>query len=327
MSDDITVRADGTAEAAYAYNPAWHGLGTVVQRAPNSEDMLHLSNLDWLVEQFNMAAVNEGHIVAESDMVANVRTDNNSVLGVVSNKYQLLQNVEAFEFTDSLLMDGIMKYESAGSLRGGKVVWVLARCPDEFTIGAKDVNKLYVLFVNSFDGSHAVTCFPTDVRVVCNNTLRAAINQKQGGFSMKHTRNLHQNVSEAMKIMSGVQENFKEFGLQAVKLSKTFVDNDMVDYFTTTMFPKGSTARMEKGREAKRQIIRQEMVTPMNLSDDGVVTAWSVLNSFTAYVDHMATRKGKSDSVRAENRFQSSIIGVGAEDKVRAMKLLLTVAA
>lgn len=120
----------------------WHGLGVVVEDAPSSKEALNLAGLDWRVVQkplFTNSGLVEGY-------KANVRDSDNSVLGVVTDRYKVVQNTEAFAFTDNLLGEGV-KYETAGSLQGGKKVWLLARLPREYIMYGERITP-YLVFSN-----------------------------------------------------------------------------------------------------------------------------------------------------------------------------------
>ena len=178
MSHEITIRHDGSAEAAYALTPAWHGLGTVVQHTMTSQEAIILAQLNWSVKQVPIFArvppgPNEVQGFTEyriNNRWANIRTDTDAILGLVGTTYKVVQNRDAFDFVDGLHQDGIIKYESAGSLKGGKIVWLLARMPEEFMLASGDVQRKYILFSTSHDGSGTIRCLPTSVRVVCWNT-------------------------------------------------------------------------------------------------------------------------------------------------------------
>ena len=105
---------------------------------------------------------------------ANIRDDNGSLLGIVSDRYKVVQNKDAFEFTDALLNHGV-KYETAGSLNGGRRIWLLAKLPDEYYLAEEKVDP-YVVFSNCHDGSGAIKVAMTPIRVVCQNTLNLALN-------------------------------------------------------------------------------------------------------------------------------------------------------
>ena len=173
----------------------WHGLGTIVEEAPTSAEALRLAGLDWKVNQsaiFTSAGKVEGYR-------ANVRSTDQAVLGVVTDRYKVIQNTDAFAFTDELLGEGV-KYETAGSLQGGRKVWLLARLPREYIISGERISP-YLVFSNTHDGSGAVRVAITPVRVVCNNTLNLALESASRSFSMIHTGDIKGKILEAKQTL------------------------------------------------------------------------------------------------------------------------------
>lgn len=167
----------------------WHGLGTIVMEAPTSADALRLAELDWEVVQEPVYTGNQEPIKGYK---ANVRSSDRKVLGVVSDRYKVVQNVDAFSFTDELLGKGV-RYETAGSLQEGRKVWLLARLPKEYVIAGERISS-YLVFSNTHDGSGSVKVAVTPVRVVCNNTLNLALNTAKRSFSMIHAGNINDKI-------------------------------------------------------------------------------------------------------------------------------------
>ena len=169
----------------YTREKPWHGLGTMVKDSPSSAQALCLAGLDWKVEQ---------HPIVTSDGIplngfwANVRNIDQKVLGVVSDKYKVVQNEEAFAFTDTLLGEGVT-YETAGALQEGRKVWLLAKLPQKYIISGDEITP-YLVFSNSHDGSGAIKVAMTPVRVVCNNTLNLALEHARRIWSTTHIGDL-----------------------------------------------------------------------------------------------------------------------------------------
>lgn len=159
----------------------WHGLGVSVMEAPSSKDALVLSGLDWSVKQENLKTATGIDIPG---FKANVRETDNKVLGIVTDRYTVVQNEEAFSFTDALLGEGV-HYETAGSLQGGKKTWMLARLPHQYIICGDEVSP-FLVFMNSHDGSSGIKVAITPVRVVCQNTLNLALNTAKRSWSANH---------------------------------------------------------------------------------------------------------------------------------------------
>ena len=160
----------------YTREKPWHGQGVMVQEAPTSADALHLAGLDWIVEPKPVFVESNGIFGTTMEpipgFVANTRNTDGHVLGIVTNSYKIIQNVDAFAFTDNLI-SGDVHYETAGSLAQGKRVWLLAKLPETEIVG--DKTEQYLVFTNTFDGSGSVKVACTPVRVVCQNTLNYAL--------------------------------------------------------------------------------------------------------------------------------------------------------
>lgn len=150
----------------YTRETPWHGLGTKVEESPCSEEALITAGLDWDVVQEPIYTGNEELI---NGYKANIRDTDRKVLGVVTNRYKVVQNRDAFSFTDRLLGEGV-RYETAGSLQGGRRVWLLAHMPRDYIISGEKFSP-YLLFSNTHDGSGAVKVALTPIRVVCQTLL------------------------------------------------------------------------------------------------------------------------------------------------------------
>ena len=125
----------------------WHGLGQIIDEAPTSRDAIEYAGLNWYVESNPIFDAKGNEI---KGFKANTRSSDNSVLGVVTDKYKIVQNVEAFDFTDNIIGDE-MRYETAGSLRNGKTIWLLGKMPDRYI--CEDKFEPYIVFTNSHDGT------------------------------------------------------------------------------------------------------------------------------------------------------------------------------
>lgn len=197
----------------------WHGLGTIVENAPTSEDAIIYAGLNWEVMQKRL--ITEDAIPVPNNF-ANVKSDDGQVLGVVGKRYQIVQNVDAFKFTDSLLGEGVT-YETAGSLNDNKTIWLLAKLPDKYTILGEKVDP-YIVFTNTHDGSGAVKVAMTPVRVVCQNTLNMALSSAKRTWSARHVgsidaklREAEQTLQFANEYMTAINDTFED--LYKIKLS------------------------------------------------------------------------------------------------------------
>jgi phage/plasmid-like protein (TIGR03299 family) len=176
----------------YVRTAPWHGLGVRVEESLTSEDALITAGLNWVVKQEEIMTLDLKEIQGYK---ANIREDTGAVLGVVTDRYRIVQNEEAFAFTDSLISHGVT-YETAGSLSGGKRVWILAKLPEAYTLADEKVDP-YIIFSNSHDGTGAIKAAMTPVRVVCSNTLNLALNDAKRIWSTIHTGDIRQKLDEA----------------------------------------------------------------------------------------------------------------------------------
>ena len=204
----------------------WHGLGTRVVEAPTSKDALRLAGLDWKVEQEPIFTETKELI---SGYKANVRNTDRSVLGVVTDRYKVIQNEAAFAFVDALLGEGV-RFETAGSLNGGKRVWMLAHMPHEYIITGERISP-YLVFTNTHDGSGAIKACITPIRVVYQNTLNLALQQAKRQWSMIHTGDIKGKLDEARESLFMAEKYMDHLGMEFENLRmKKLLEREVLEY-------------------------------------------------------------------------------------------------
>lgn len=194
---------------------AWHGLGQIVTDYPTSEEAIRYAGLDYEVVKSplftkgsNIIETAQGIEVGNTELevpnyFANIRSDNNAVLGVVGKDYQIVQNREAFNFFDAIVggSDGIL-YETAGALGDGERIFITAKLPDYIRVGnGDDVTEKYIFLTTSHDGSGSITAAFTPIRIVCQNTLNASLRNMSNVVRIKHTSGAKQRLENAHKVM------------------------------------------------------------------------------------------------------------------------------
>lgn len=176
----------------------WDGLGKEVVGAVDSSQALKLAGLDWKVVQQNITTASSGKLV--DGFKANIRDIDQTVLGIVTEKYKVVQNSEAFAFTDELLGEGV-RYETAGALARGKKIWLLAKLEGRNLAGEKI--DPYLVFTNAHDGKGSVRVAITPIRVWCQNTLNLALKRASRSWSCTHVGNINGKLEDArMTIMN-----------------------------------------------------------------------------------------------------------------------------
>ena len=295
----------------YVREKPWHGLGTCVEEAPNSKEALQLAGLDWTVAP--RAIYDE-----EGDEIpgykANTRSSDNKVLGIVSNRYAIVQNEDAFDFTDALLGEGI-SYETAGSLRGGRQIWLLGKMPEQYIAG--DKFEPYICFTNTHDGSGAVRACMTPIRVVCNNTLNMALSGAKRSWSTPHRGDVKAKLEEARKTLELAEVYMARLAEEADRLTNETLSGDELKKAMKELFPleeDASDRQKRRVQEAEAQIMIC-MLRPDLAAFAG--TKWGFVNAVSDYIGHVdPARKNKGWE---ETRWGNIIGGHPLLDKAVAL--------
>lgn len=296
----------------YVREKPWHGLGTMVAEAPTSADALRLAGLDWRIE--SRPVFSETGIEIPG-YYANTRTSDNKVLGIVGSKYQIVQNQDAFDFTDSLIGEGV-RYETAGSLRGGRTIWLLGKMPDRYIAG--DKFEPYICFTNTHDGTGAVRACMTPVRVVCNNTLNMALSEAQRKWSTIHRGNISMKLEEARQTLELADVYLKRLDEEADRLANEKMTEGQLMETLEKMFPVDEDASDRAKRTAEKA--KEEIIICTMRPDLAAFlgTKWGFLNAVSDYVGHSEpARRTKNYD---ENRWGNIIGGHWLLDK--AMELV-----
>lgn len=216
----------------YTREKPWHGLGTQVMEAPTSAAALSLAGLDWRVIQKPLLTYDE---IPVPGFKANVRDSDNQVLGVVTDRYKVVQNEDAFAFTDSLLGEGVT-YETAGSLQNGRRTWILAKLPQRYIISGDEITP-YLVFMNSHDGSGAIKAAMTPIRVVCQNTLNLALSRAKRTWSADHVGDIQGKLEDARDTLLYAGQYMEELGKAIDGSNKIRLSDRKVYEYIDALFP------------------------------------------------------------------------------------------
>lgn len=287
----------------------WHGLGTKVDRLQTSEECMEKAGLDYEVQKLPVFIRNEkkyrGALVPVPEKFATTRMDTMQPLGIVGSDYVPLQNKDAFKFFDALVGQGEAIYETAGALDEGKKIWLLAKLPDFIKIGSsKDTIKKYLLLYNSHDGSSKVKAKLTPVRVVCNNTLTAALSGTEQTVGIFHRANLEFNLSEAHKFLGLVNQVYSQLGEIFSTFSTQRMTQKSLIHFVNEVVPLSEKERKNgnKYRENERERILELVETGKGMDlKSAKGTLWGAYNAVTEYADHIKNAKyaGETRMVRS----------------------------
>ena len=301
---------------AYAGEVPWHGLGVRVPADLHPTQMLQKAGLDWTVRKVPAYADVAGQRVAVGRS-ALVRDSDDSILDVVSDDWNVLQNAEAFEFFHDFVANGDMEMHTAGSLRDGQLVWALAKVNDGFELFKGDQVDSYLLFSNPHKYGWSIDVRFTPIRVVCNNTLTLSLNTSSKNFvKVSHRRQFDGDmVKETLGIAKEKLATYRE--MAQFLGGKRYTAPKLVEYFKN-VFP------VTGGPEKKKEMsISASKALDVIHTQPGAQFAegswWSAFNTVTYMVDH---KLGRSQ----DNRLTSAWFGNGKKVKADALELAVQMA-
>ncbi len=300
--------------------PAWHGLGTTLNNPLNTLDALQQGGLDYSVIKLpNIHLLPDGQELISEESFFTLRTDVNKVLGSKLGKdYEVMQNIEALNIVDEILQSGNASIETAGAINEGRKVFICLKVAQDIIVKSQDIVKQYVLIATSHDGSLSITAMPTNVRVVCNNTLTAALRNSQDKIKIRHTINAGNRLSEAMRVLKLMSNNTAANEDNYNKMAATVISKEqMFNYFGNVFCTPQEIKELQAGNKdvikTRKANILDEVLRFANNGQGQAMamqgneqTMWSAYNAVTGYV----TRKKYAS---ASDRATSMLFGSAAE--------------
>lgn len=334
MAHGITS-TDSFGEVRKNGKKAWHGLGMEIPEGLSAEDGFRQIGLNWETRLEPVYAEILGNKVELKEHRVHVRQDTGDILGLVSDHYQKIDNLEMAKFVDALLgEDAALTLETGGSLYGGKRVFALARLPKTLEVVPGDVVKPYVCVSNGHGGFASFIGMVTEVRVVCRNTLTMAERDMSRGFKFRHMGNLDAKIAQARTLLGLANEQHLKFAEQAKALVNTDLSvgqiRDFMDAAWIRLFgelpdaveqPEAHAKMAEKRNETIMQWLRN-LENERNTLAGMRGTAWAAFNAITEWSDHQRGRFGAvADS---EARAHSNLFGVSNVGKVKVLQQALS---
>ena len=331
MAHDLES-VNGQTAFASLRQPAWHGLGTVFQDEVDTTQMLKLAHLDnWNVRLEDVSIPESFESDKNYSFVTRTNPfdkSKNDVLGVVGERYVPLQNEDLFSFGDNLL-DGGGRWETAGSIKGGRVVFGSIALTDSIVLDPKGIaDKIdnYLLINTSHDGSIAIQASITPVRVVCANTLNLALSSFKGKkdvkqtFKIRHTQTAEGKIAVAREALGLAHKYIDEFSVMANEMIQTEITKSQFDKIVELAYPapakdaKGS----QKKYDGKMDLLQSIYVGDYNNTISG--TAWGAFNALTERLDwYRNSRGGNNESILASASGFDPMINA---EKNRLMKIV-----
>ncbi|MBE5954972.1 MAG: DUF932 domain-containing protein [Lachnospiraceae bacterium] len=198
----------------------WDGIGTPVMQANSWEEVMELAGLDWNVRQEDVYA---GEGIRVPGYKANIKDDDNTVLGVVSTKYNLVQHSEAYAFLDELFKQGA-RFDCAGVLQAGKRTWVSMKLSNYIINGERHVG--YLLITNSFDGSSSLRISVVPVRVLCANTISLALKKAQRTWALTHSASVNEKLEAAKEVLLHADAYMESLGKEIEWFNKKIIPEE-----------------------------------------------------------------------------------------------------
>ena len=305
---------------AYTGQTPWHGLGNVLPPQQSLDIWLQAAGMDWTIEQsdvmFNVAS-DALHIRPYSDSKVLYRSDTLAPLSVVSSRYNVVQPHEVLHFYQDLVEAGGFELETAGSLKGGRKLWALAKTGQDLKLKGNDLVKSYLLLATSCDGTLCTTAQFTSLRVVCNNTLQMALRGATGAIKVPHSTQFD---AAAVKESLGLGlSHWDEFKIQTKALAQRPVAPEEALRFFSDLLAQPLDEEniiLTKPVQRLHELYQgagmgSELASSRN-------TAWGLVNAVTEYVDHH--RRARSQ----DHRLDSAWFGQGAQLKSQALSQALT---
>jgi phage/plasmid-like protein (TIGR03299 family) len=305
---------------AYAGEVPWHGLGVSVPKDLSPAQMLEKAGLDWQVRKVPAFADIDGQ-QTNVGWSALVRSTDSEVLSVVSNDWNPLQNHQAFEFFHEYCAAGDMEMNTAGSLRGGQIVWALAKVKESFELFKGDQVDSYLLFTNPHKFGQGIDVRFTPIRVVCNNTLTLSLNTKAERSVKQSHRTIFDadTVKEQLGIATDKLAKYKE--MAQFLGSKRYNEDSLKDYFNR-IFPV-LVYNKEKGPQrkdlSKSATLAMETIATQPGAKFAEGSWWQAFNAVTYLTDH---KIGKT----ADTRLSSAWFGPNKNLKVKALETAIEMA-
>jgi len=314
---------NGEAAMAYAGEVPWHGLGKKVPSDLSPEQMLTTAGLDWEVESRQLFYTTSDGTMKPTKKRAIVRVTDDKLMTVVSDEWNPVQNLQAFKFFDDFVKSGNMEMHTAGSLKGGKLVWAMAKINDSFEIFGGDKVDGYLLFSNPHEFGRSIDIRFTPVRVVCNNTLSFALDSESAS-SVKVTHRQAFNPDQVKSTLGIAKEQLDLYKEKAEFLgNKRFKKADLLEYFNN-IFPSMSYDEEkrkdieEKGLYRVQPVSRQAKECFNSLETQPGAkfkrgSWWQAFNAVTYVTDHKLGRD-------RDARLTSAWYGTNSKRKDKALQ-------
>lgn len=314
MAHEIATMIDGRSAMAYVGDAPWHNLGQQLTKGASIDTWIKEAGMDFTIAGAEVLYQDQHkNLMPQGSKQVLYRQDTGVPLGVVGNKYRVVQPVEVLEFFRDLVEEQGFELETAGVLFGGAKYWALARTGQEVKLGNNDVLKDYLMLATACDGTLKTTARRTSVRVVCNNTLNQANKDAINDIKISHATNFNSGDVKVELGLRDIDTEWDKFAANAKQLSETKMTDSQAIRFVQSLFKDTS----EKGNTQTGKVLQLYSGQGKGSDYDSAKgTAWGVLNAVTEQLDW---HQGKNQ----DRRLEAAWLYGGVSLKTAAMARLL----
>ena len=329
ITDDIAeVRGKARFDRGFTVRePAWHGLATVLDEYPGREKAMELAGHNWepIARPVFAYDPETATYSAVNGWKALTRSDNHAAIACQRDSYEIVKNATLWDICDNIVNLPNVRYETAGILNGGALLWVLAWL-DEPTVIKGDDSATYpfVMVSTSHDGTGACKASAINIRTVCVNTFRAAERQSAASgleYVFRHSKNVNARIEEAKAALKGARTVHSEFIALCNELADMSVSPEGRRHFLSRFIPEPEaavcTARVRQNILEARQAIVRVLEGSRTIAEAHRGTALGLFNAGVEYLDHLRGYRNSESYFRrcmmSQDRLKASLIALAHE--------------
>lgn len=294
------------------------GFGEVIVDAKSYDDVLAQAGLNWTVSAHPVYTEVNGKQIEVPGSNIIVREADEKPLGIVSDKYKIVNNADAFAFTESIFNSKEIEFIRGGSYRGGSSTWLEAKITGEYSILGDDVD-CYLIFMNSHDGTGSVKCMIVPERIACSNALNIPLRDQSRHWRCVHSGDPMKKIDEARQILLAGSSYMNALNRECEMLQSIKISDSQVMQFINRLFPINDemSDKQKENQESRRGQLLSVFLSKEDLFEFGS-TGYKFISAVADYTDHNVGRNTKNSNI---NRYMYIANGSALVDQAYTMIL------
>ena len=294
------------------------GFGEVIVDAKSYDDVLAQAGLNWTVSAHPVYTEVNGKQIEVPGSNIIVREADEKPLGIVSDKYKIVNNADAFAFTESIFNSKEIEFIRGGSYRGGSSTWLEAKITGEYSILGDDVD-CYLIFMNSHDGTGSVKCMIVPERIACSNALNIPLRDQSRHWRCVHSGDPMKKIDEAKEILLAGSSYMNALNRECEMLQSIKISDSQVMQFINRLFPINDemSDKQKENQESRRGQLLSVFLSKEDLFEFGS-TGYKFISAVADYADHNVGRNTKNSNI---NRYMYIANGSALVDQAYTMIL------